>query len=145
MRSGCPGTTLARVLGGPLMLHGGLHNWGPVAPVQPAPARFPRRRAGATPGLAGTARGGATSHGLLALGRRAGPPSARHGLFPGRTMDPDPTVRLASSLARCQPTVVEGRHGGQLLALLKYPFYPLFILDNGMNLISKSLSVLTPA
>src|SRR6185503_2235218 len=31
-----------------------------------------------------------------------------------------------------------------LLALLKYPFYPLFILDNGMNLISKSLTVLTP-
>ena len=29
-----------------------------------------------------------------------------------------------------------------VLALLKYPFYPLFILDNGMNLISKSL---TPA
>ena len=25
-----------------------------------------------------------------------------------------------------------------VLALLKYPFYPLFILDNGMNLISKS-------
>ena len=32
-----------------------------------------------------------------------------------------------------------------LLELLKYPFYPLFILDNGMNLISKSLTVLTPA
>ena len=32
---------------------------------------------------------------------------------------------------------------GWLLALLKYPFYPLFILDNGMNLISKSLTVLT--
>jgi hypothetical protein len=32
-----------------------------------------------------------------------------------------------------------------LLVLLKYPFYPLFILDNGMNLISKSLTVLTPA
>ena len=31
------------------------------------------------------------------------------------------------------------------MALLKYPFYPLFILDNGMNLISKSLTVLTPA
>ena len=31
-----------------------------------------------------------------------------------------------------------------LLALLKYPFYPLFILDNGMNLISKSLTILTP-
>jgi len=31
-----------------------------------------------------------------------------------------------------------------LLALLKYPFYPLFILDNGINLISKSLTVLTP-
>ena len=32
-----------------------------------------------------------------------------------------------------------------LLALLKYPFYSLFILDNGMNSISKSLTVLTPA
>ena len=32
-----------------------------------------------------------------------------------------------------------------LLALLKYPFYPLFILDNGMNSISKSVTVLTPA
>ena len=32
-----------------------------------------------------------------------------------------------------------------VLALLKYPFYPLFILDNGMNSISKSLTVLTPA
>ena len=38
-----------------------------------------------------------------------------------------------------------GPGGGKLLALLKYPFYPLFILDNGMNLISKSLTVLTPA
>ena len=35
--------------------------------------------------------------------------------------------------------------GAPLLALLKYPFYPLFILDNGMNLISKSLTVLTLA
>ena len=33
----------------------------------------------------------------------------------------------------------------RLLVLLKYPFYPLFILDNGINLISKSLTVLTPA
>ena len=32
---------------------------------------------------------------------------------------------------------------GGMLALLKYPFYPLFILDNGMNSISKSLTVLT--
>ena len=32
-----------------------------------------------------------------------------------------------------------------VLALLKYPFYPLFILDNCMNSISKSLTVLTPA
>ena len=32
-----------------------------------------------------------------------------------------------------------------LLALLKYPFYLLFILDNGMNLLSKSLTILTPA
>ena len=33
-----------------------------------------------------------------------------------------------------------GLAGGEL-ALLKYPFYPLFILDNGMNSISKSLTV----
>ena len=41
--------------------------------------------------------------------------------------------------------VVEWAHGRGMLALLKYPFYPLFIIDNGMNLISKSLTVLTPA
>ena len=35
--------------------------------------------------------------------------------------------------------------GGALLALLKYPFYPLFNFDNGMNLISKSLTILTSA
>ena len=32
---------------------------------------------------------------------------------------------------------------GQLLALLKYPFYLVFNFDNGMNLISKSLTILT--
>ena len=32
-----------------------------------------------------------------------------------------------------------------LLALLKYPFYPLFNFDNGMNLISESLTILTSA
>ena len=32
-----------------------------------------------------------------------------------------------------------------MLALLKYPFYPLFNFDNGMNLISKSLTILTSA
>ena len=36
------------------------------------------------------------------------------------------------------------KHGG-MLVLLKYPFYPLFILDNGTNLIPKSLTVLTSA
>ena len=36
------------------------------------------------------------------------------------------------------------KHGG-MLVLLKYLFYPLFIIDNGMNSISKSLTVLTPA
>ena len=36
------------------------------------------------------------------------------------------------------------RWAATLLALLKYPFYPLFILNNGMILISKSLIVLTP-
>ena len=39
----------------------------------------------------------------------------------------------------------QGLSMGGMLALLKYPFYPLFILDNGMNLISKSLTVLTLA
>ena len=34
---------------------------------------------------------------------------------------------------------------GALLALLKYPFYPLFNFDNGMNLISESLTILTSA
>ena len=33
----------------------------------------------------------------------------------------------------------------RVLALLKYPFYPLFNFDNGMNLISKSLTILTSA
>ena len=33
--------------------------------------------------------------------------------------------------------------GGYLLALLKYPLYPLFNFDNGMNLISKLLTILT--
>ena len=32
-----------------------------------------------------------------------------------------------------------------VLTLLKYPFYPLFNFDNGMNLISKSLTILTSA
>src|SRR6185312_1309493 len=36
------------------------------------------------------------------------------------------------------------KHGG-MLALLKYPFYPLFNFDNGMNLISESLIILTSA
>ena len=44
------------------------------------------------------------------------------------------------------PGLTRGRarfkHGG-MLTLLKYPFYPLFILDNSMNSISKSLTVLT--
>ena len=34
---------------------------------------------------------------------------------------------------------------GALLALLKYQFYPVFNFDNGMNLISKSLTILTSA
>ena len=33
----------------------------------------------------------------------------------------------------------------RVLALLKYPFYPLFNFDNGMNLISESLTILTSA
>ena len=34
---------------------------------------------------------------------------------------------------------------GGMLALIKYLFYPLFNFDNGMNLISKSLNILTSA
>ena len=37
----------------------------------------------------------------------------------------------------------QGLSMGGMLALLKYPFYPLFNFDNGMNLISKSLTILT--
>ena len=33
----------------------------------------------------------------------------------------------------------------EVLALLNYLFYPLFNFDNGMNLISKSLTILTLA
>ena len=35
--------------------------------------------------------------------------------------------------------------GKRVLALLKYPFYPMFNFDNGMNLISESLTILTSA
>ena len=37
----------------------------------------------------------------------------------------------------------QGLSMGGMMALLKYPFYPLFNFDNGMNLISKSLTILT--
>ena len=40
--------------------------------------------------------------------------------------------------------VINASDDEHVLVLLKYTFYPLFILDNGMNLISKSLTVLTP-
>ena len=39
----------------------------------------------------------------------------------------------------------QGLSMGGMLALLKYPFYPLFNFDNGMNLISKSLTIQTSA
>ena len=44
--------------------------------------------------------------------------------------------------------LLEDEHGlsmGGILVLLKYPFYPLFNFDNGMNLILKSLTILTSA
>ena len=41
--------------------------------------------------------------------------------------------------------VVHDSHNWSILALLKYPFYPLFNFDNGMNLISESLTILTSA
>ena len=52
--------------------------------------------------------------------------------------------QVSESRMTCE-TCGETGHSGTLLALLKYPFYPLFILDNGINSISKSLTVLTPA
>ena len=39
----------------------------------------------------------------------------------------------------------QGLSMGGMLAPLKYPFYPLFKFDNGMNLISESLTILTSA
>ena len=44
-----------------------------------------------------------------------------------------------------KPTSIQKYDGKEVLALLKYPFYPLFNFDNGMNLISKSLTILTSA
>ena len=44
------------------------------------------------------------------------------------------------------PHPASSRRGpAPLLALLKYLFYPLFNFDNGMNLISESLTILTLA
>ena len=37
----------------------------------------------------------------------------------------------------------QGLSMGGMLALFKYPFYPLFNFDNVMNLMSKSLTILT--
>ena len=54
-------------------------------------------------------------------------------------------VRLREVCAAASSIPRKLKWASTLLALLKYPFYPLFILDNGMNLISKSLTVLTPA
>ena len=51
-----------------------------------------------------------------------------------------------AQLASSCPNINAGKLPGQpevLLALLKYPFYPLFNFDNGMNLISESLTILT--
>ena len=39
----------------------------------------------------------------------------------------------------------QGLSMGAMLALLKYPFYHLFNFDNGMNLISELLTILTSA
>ena len=53
-----------------------------------------------------------------------------------------------AQLASSCPNINAGKLPGQpevLLALLKYPFYPLFNFDNGMNLISESLTILTLA
>ena len=52
---------------------------------------------------------------------------------------------LADSLDKMASEAMDSSHRHIVLALLKHPFYPLFILDNVMNLISKSLTILTPA
>ena len=60
---------------------------------------------------------------------------------------PDATGHAASTMPLSGQTGSLGiRHvPSSVLALLKYPFYPLFNFDNGMNLISKSLTILTSA
>ena len=52
---------------------------------------------------------------------------------------------LGARNRRTAAGVGRGVGDGGVLALLKYPFYPLFNFDNGMNLISKSLTILTSA
>ena len=58
-----------------------------------------------------------------------------------RTSNARPRRRTTTNRSRRQAV----EEPADLLALLQYPFYPLFILDNGMNSISESLTVLTPA
>ena len=76
-------------------------------------------------------------------------PSCRRMLSSGHRGMPSAAQRLPSKkggpLCRrsCNRSTLHGR--SWMLALLKYPFYPLFNFDNGMNLISKSLTILTSA
>ena len=65
--------------------------------------------------------------------RESSPPAAGE-----ETPAPQVPIRGDEAAAGAESSVL-------VLALLKYPFYSLFILDNGMNSISKSLTVLTPA
>ena len=74
--------------------------------------------------------------------------SGRQGVVTGRQAWPDtggrqPDTAICARGQR-QPAVKDYWAAG-LLALLKYPFYPLFNFDNDMNLISKSLTILTSA
>ena len=73
-------------------------------------------------------------------------------LFDAPAGSKDPVFLLESGVSSLTPALMwesscnaKTAEAISLLALLKYPFYLLFILDNGMNLISKSLTVLTPA
>ena len=70
----------------------------------------------------------------------------QHGMYlPRRTIHANhspPRLELQEPTQRHMVSRVQRE---TMLALLKYLFYPLFILDNGMNSISKSLTILTPA
>ena len=59
--------------------------------------------------------------------------------------DRDQKIQYLVDLEAVALVVVGMVEDEEVLALLKYPFYPLINFDNGMNLISKSLTILTSA